>query len=223
VTPEEAFLYAIQAEPSDDGVRLVYADWLEEQGDGPRAEFIRVQIEVEQLTSSDPSRAAELQLRQAALLQRHSAAWQRGVRGVRGTWRYRRGFLTYLHIDLARYLESAEVLFRLGPAALLRFTRASSQIAALAESTALTRLSHIDMSFNFINDQALRTLLESSHLPRPRTLRLARNFLRNPSAEALAASPDLGEVEYLDVSGNVFSAAARQMLRERFRGRVRLD
>ena len=44
MTQEEAFLYAIQAEPSDDALRLVYADWLEEQGESPRGEFIRVQI-----------------------------------------------------------------------------------------------------------------------------------------------------------------------------------
>jgi uncharacterized protein (TIGR02996 family) len=37
----EAFLRAITANPEDDVLRLVYADWLEEQGD-PRAEFLRL-------------------------------------------------------------------------------------------------------------------------------------------------------------------------------------
>ena len=37
----EAFLRAITANPDDDVLRLVYADWLEEQGD-PRAEFLRL-------------------------------------------------------------------------------------------------------------------------------------------------------------------------------------
>lgn len=40
------FLRAIIASPADDGPRLVYADWLEEQGEGERAEFIRLQIKM---------------------------------------------------------------------------------------------------------------------------------------------------------------------------------
>lgn len=39
------FLQSILADPDNDGPRLVYADWLDENGDGARAEFIRLQIE----------------------------------------------------------------------------------------------------------------------------------------------------------------------------------
>jgi uncharacterized protein (TIGR02996 family) len=38
---ERGFLEAIAAEPDDDGLRLIYADWLEERGD-PRGELVRV-------------------------------------------------------------------------------------------------------------------------------------------------------------------------------------
>jgi uncharacterized protein (TIGR02996 family) len=38
---EEGFLAAIAAEPDDDALRLIYADWLEERGD-PRYELVRV-------------------------------------------------------------------------------------------------------------------------------------------------------------------------------------
>lgn len=37
------FLRAIIDHPEDDGVRLIYADWLEEHGQAERAELIRVQ------------------------------------------------------------------------------------------------------------------------------------------------------------------------------------
>jgi uncharacterized protein (TIGR02996 family) len=43
---ERGFLDAVLADPSDDFVRLVYADWLEENDQAERAEFIRVQIEL---------------------------------------------------------------------------------------------------------------------------------------------------------------------------------
>lgn len=39
-------LAAILAAPADDNVRLVYADYLQEQGASSRAEFIRVQVEL---------------------------------------------------------------------------------------------------------------------------------------------------------------------------------
>lgn len=38
---ELALMSAILADPADDTPRLIYADWLEEQGDADRAEFIR--------------------------------------------------------------------------------------------------------------------------------------------------------------------------------------
>jgi uncharacterized protein (TIGR02996 family) len=39
-----AFLRAVVAEPDDDRPRLIFADWLDERGDGLRASFIRWQI-----------------------------------------------------------------------------------------------------------------------------------------------------------------------------------
>jgi uncharacterized protein (TIGR02996 family) len=44
VTDDFSFLRAIFNRPDDDGLRLIYADWLEERGD-PRAEFLRLEAE----------------------------------------------------------------------------------------------------------------------------------------------------------------------------------
>ncbi len=49
MTDEQAFLEAILDDPEDDNLRLIYADFLEERGDGARAEFIRVQVELSQV------------------------------------------------------------------------------------------------------------------------------------------------------------------------------
>lgn len=43
---EAAFLSTIVDRPDDDHPRLLMADWLEEQGQGERSEFIRVQVEL---------------------------------------------------------------------------------------------------------------------------------------------------------------------------------
>lgn len=43
---DAAFIEAVIANPDDDSPRLIYADYLEEQGEYERAEFIRVQVEL---------------------------------------------------------------------------------------------------------------------------------------------------------------------------------
>jgi uncharacterized protein (TIGR02996 family) len=45
MTEEQSFLNAIREQPDDDARKLVYADWLEEQGD-PRAEYLRLMVQV---------------------------------------------------------------------------------------------------------------------------------------------------------------------------------
>ena len=52
-------LQAILDEPEDDAPRLIYADWLEDNGEADRAEFIRLQIELAR-DSSDEGRRREI-------------------------------------------------------------------------------------------------------------------------------------------------------------------
>ncbi|AMV30126.1 hypothetical protein VT84_37380 [Gemmata sp. SH-PL17] len=70
-----AFLHAIRANPDDDTVRLVFADWLSERAD-PLGEFIRVQIELEPIRFSIGNpRAVELHAREDELLRRYGDEW----------------------------------------------------------------------------------------------------------------------------------------------------
>jgi uncharacterized protein (TIGR02996 family) len=69
MSDEKALLAAIWDDPYDDTVRLVYADWLDENGQPERAEFIRVQIELARLDEwADPP---------PALLQRQQELWKK--------------------------------------------------------------------------------------------------------------------------------------------------
>jgi uncharacterized protein (TIGR02996 family) len=72
----QALFQAILADPQDDAPRLVYADWLQENG-GPaeqaRAEFIRVQMELAR--GATAARARELKAREQQLWSEHRSEW----------------------------------------------------------------------------------------------------------------------------------------------------
>src|SRR5436309_8343756 len=65
-----AFLDAIKENPDDDTPRLILADWLMENGDEVRGEFLQLQCRLAPLAEDDPNRAA-LVAREVELLQRH--------------------------------------------------------------------------------------------------------------------------------------------------------
>jgi uncharacterized protein (TIGR02996 family) len=46
---ETAFLRSILEDPDDDTPRLVFADWLEEKGQGDKARFVRLEVELSRL------------------------------------------------------------------------------------------------------------------------------------------------------------------------------
>src|SRR5262245_52917155 len=74
MSEREAFLRAICKNPDDDTPRLVFADWLQENGEEERAEFIRVQCEAARLAAGD-GRLAGLVRRAAELQQQFGKKW----------------------------------------------------------------------------------------------------------------------------------------------------
>lgn len=63
----ESLLAAIMANPDDDLPRLIFADWLEENGEPERAEFIRVQCELAGMSNEKCKRGDELEKREMEL------------------------------------------------------------------------------------------------------------------------------------------------------------
>ena len=130
MTDEQAFLRAAQAQPDDDTLRLVYADWLEEQGEASQAAFVRLQVNRSRLDVFDPDRAALLQ-QEARLLQKHKRYWngrihrelhRRGLpglidarRGLIRKWDYHRGMIARVAVTADGLVEHHEVVSALGP------------------------------------------------------------------------------------------------------------
>src|SRR5262245_7614105 len=112
-----AFLDAIRAEPDDDASRLIFADWLEENGEGERAEFIRLQIA---LARGRPvgADAEEARKEVGRLLTIHRREWLRGCEGIEWTVEFRRGFAESMkiapHVEAA-FAARASRLFDLEP------------------------------------------------------------------------------------------------------------
>jgi uncharacterized protein (TIGR02996 family) len=185
---EAALFQAILAQPDDEGLRLVYADWLEERGD-PRAEFIRVQCAL----AHDPPepRRAELQARELHLLKKYWRIWNGPLhralagtplsaraqyhRGLVTRWQYRRGFVENIIAPAAGLVRHADLLFRLGP---LRHAKLFGVREVIGDLAALP------------------------HLERLTSLDLSRNALTFNDLRGLAASPHLGNLSRIDVSGN---------------------
>ena len=117
MTHAEAFLQDILAHPDDDAPRLIFADWLEEQGDPNsvgRAEFIRVQCAVSKEHLPERGRA-ELEGRQQELLEHYGDEWAALRRLVR-RWAFHRGFIDEVSMRPERLLSAAgRRMFRLAP------------------------------------------------------------------------------------------------------------
>jgi uncharacterized protein (TIGR02996 family) len=91
------FLRAVMANPDDDLPRLVFADWLDENGQPERAEFIRLQIDRHHrgVTALHP--------REEELVRAHGADWLEHLPAGCDDLSFRRGFVHRLRCH-ARHL-----------------------------------------------------------------------------------------------------------------------
>jgi len=101
----EKLLAAVCANPDDDAPRLAYADYLEGHGEPERAEFIRIQVELAQLTPWD--RKTKLnRFRERLLLLRHGEEWRAELPELGGVeWgKFERGFVTEVVLESLKVL-----------------------------------------------------------------------------------------------------------------------
>src|SRR5687768_8236847 len=92
----QGFIRAIIESPDDDGIRLIFADWLEERGD-PRGEFIRLQVERAR-PGLDEVRRERNRLREKKLLDAHGRQWVAPLRPWVREYQFSRGFVDRVRI-----------------------------------------------------------------------------------------------------------------------------
>ena len=246
----EAFLQDIIDDPDDDGLRLIYADWLDDHGQSPRAELIRVQVELARLPAGDPRRKGP-EARERRLLGEHGAEWAgallRPLGGMVTAWKFRRGFVEKVSLEARGLQHSADELFGRAPVRDLTVYLARSRIGHLAALPHLARLSALTLRNNALGGAGARALASSPFLGGLTSLDLSRNGLGDDGVRALAASPHLSRLaaltltdnhiglagalaladafprlELLELYWNPIEGAARRMLRARFGARVKL-
>jgi uncharacterized protein (TIGR02996 family) len=201
MTHHGAFLQAILEEPADDAVRLIYADWLDEQGDSDRAEFIRAQIELSHLAEDHPRRPP-LEHVERRLLGRHRDTWLGPLQSLAYVWKFVRGFAEEATLDARSFLEQAATLFEATPCRLVRLLRAGSLIEAVANCSYLRRLEALHLTGNGIGNTGVVGLAMSAHLEGLSVLRLGHNNIGDLGARALAGSPCLTRLTTLNLSDN---------------------
>jgi uncharacterized protein (TIGR02996 family) len=234
MTQDQSFLEAIRAEPDDDALRLIYADWLMEQ-EGPsrveRGEFIRLQIERGRLAIDDPRREP-LQHDERRLLARNWEAWIGPLRELtgngRGTdlWmrtgfhpdshlRFRRGFVEKLAVDAEAFLSHWADLLRLTPFRYLQLTGAGPHAARLAQCPALAEVRGLDFTDYYVDPldgAGMAELARSPYLGRLCELDLYSNNLGNRGVAALATAGWFSQLTFLNLSGNGLSGAGLSAL-----------
>jgi uncharacterized protein (TIGR02996 family) len=228
MTHEEAFLQDILEHPDEEVPRLIFADWLLDQGDPAavaRGEFIHLQCDL--LRTEDSARRDDLQARARQLLAVHQREWDSPLQRLGCTrLQYRRGFVEGVGMQASAFLEQASALFRCAPVSYLKLYDAAGRCAELSASPYLARVATLDLESNDLGDEDLEALLGGAagtpHLGAVQTLLLFANRIGDAGLHALAgpAGSSLARLSRLDLSANALGEAVQALARSELLARL---
>ncbi|MDY3555796.1 TIGR02996 domain-containing protein [Gemmata sp. JC717] len=177
MTEREAFIRGIAENLYDDTPRLAFADWLDEHGEHDRAEFIRVQVELEPIRDRyEIPRAAELHAREKQFgcyrrytreaaqkwLGKMPKAWDDWQKGI--TIEFRRGFPDTLALPARTFLEvGAQIRERHPTIRRVVLFRVNGYGERVAMCPALSGLSELELAC-WYSDNDARAIAASPHL-----------------------------------------------------------
>jgi uncharacterized protein (TIGR02996 family) len=234
MTDGTALYRSILAHPADDTPRLVYADWLEENGRSEEAEFIRVECRLEAILPGEPEytelidRREELRLWLTAHVTWQKERLRAGLHVESGAdwWNTtQRGFPRFLEFealnrpgvkpirDLAGALEKA---FARVPTRWLAVRSVTpNQLAELLRHPVLAKLEHLTVQLDATDDpqdEACRLIADCQHLRNLRGLVLTFP-VGDAGAASLASSDHLSGLKSLtlDLCGWCTPSAVRRL------------
>jgi uncharacterized protein (TIGR02996 family) len=204
------FLRLILADPDADGPRLVYADWLDDQGLPARAEFIRVQCALASLPAGDTNGAA-LRARAEVLLEEHRVVWAEPLPGLANRWDWIRGFPDVVRLDAKAFVARGGELFAAVPVRHVELLDVAGHLTRLAACPLLERLAAITIAGSFAGNAIPKALGGSPHVGRLKGLHLPRNGLTDAAVDAIASGP-FAQLKTLDLSDNEIGPAGAHTL-----------
>src|SRR4051812_7317156 len=199
----DALLAAILAQPDDDVARLVFADWLQENGQDARAQFIRAQVWAAQ---AEPfSREARKQAAAAnRLLEVNRGDWSRPLQQRALAWEFRRGFVEHVAVNVATFPRDAAGLFAVEPIRSLQLVRFASSsppvpLRPFFDTPQLERVTRLDVSGVQLLPVELEPLAECRYLGSLTDLSLRRAPVEPDWLAALISGVALPALAGLDL------------------------
>ena len=196
-----SFLEAIREDPADDVPRLVFADWLEDDGEYDRAEFIRVQCELARGVR-DRGRSIELHTRLRQLMQMHREKWLGALAELAPDAIFERGFVDTIRISASLFLAHVEAIFTHHPIRKIRFERAHRILYDLTACPHLASLDALDLQDEPLRDDGLAILGRCKHLGRLKSLDLPRIECTGEGVRGLIAHSAIDGLESLNLRHN---------------------
>jgi uncharacterized protein (TIGR02996 family) len=194
---ERAFLADISEHVEDDAPRLVYADWLEDQGRPERSAFIRLQIEHARLEADDPRRF-DLAEREREILAGHSSEWRKPLPAWtrRETCWFHRGFVAEVTATARQFLRGAAGLRKAAPLQGVSLRELGTTLRDVLPLLGGLRNLHL------LYPRGAALLGSSAHLAGRRALDLRFDYGSTAgvgAVETLLASPHIGSLAGLRV------------------------
>jgi uncharacterized protein (TIGR02996 family) len=195
----EPFLKTILDDPAADAPRLVYADWLEEQGD-VRAEFIRLQVERSHLPEND-RRIESYTDRETALLNAHRDEWESELPvWARAGCDFVRGFVEHVHIWKRWEAVYGPLLAAAAPVIKLTLHEVAGAIGDFAAGPWLRHLSELEFVDSNMGPDELKDLCDSeTAFVGLRSLQFMDMHLMDTGGFLLSRCPRLSRLQQLEL------------------------
>lgn len=196
---EESARAAVLAQPDADAPRLAYADAVESVAPA-RAQLIRAQIAATHKRRAGQSWHEEMRLINQ-LLGAHAARWTPALPVAVASMRFYRGFVEFVAAPIGVLAGALDAIAHVVPLRHANVTNAHNRCNALTRAPGFDRLVSLSLADNQLDDDDARVV---AGFPRGRVrwLDLSNNRIGAPGLDALAASPALRQVDFVDLMGN---------------------
>lgn len=211
MTVETGFVRDLQDHPHDETVRLIFCDWLADQGDPEhlaRRRLLQIQSELDAWVP-DLTQRKELQQAERELLDQYATSWVGTLPSFTQQFQFRSGLvdiqLEANVLESRRFTAAAESLFDTAWIGKVRILGPRNSPLSFVASPVLARIRQLDLSSCRLSDESLEEMLREVSLQELVTLDLSGNDLTDRGANLLARA-ELPRLRTLDVRNNRISA-----------------